>query len=235
MADALKLRGGEALAQKILKGSKAFGLGTQNLKVPNAATEAQFRKNRRVVFIVRQVTFIPPPPPPPPPPSSIIEDRFTVKLIRGGAVTLGDFGIESVTVTATIEITDNIDKKSAQFISASTGGGFGGGPFPINVSINFDPGEEVPFKTFRLTRTPIGLNSFEGMVTVFVDPGTGIGPASKGATLSFSFDGLQTNGANTMPQVIRVAAGNSSLTGPTIGLGAVTIGRLTMKGTPADL
>src|ERR1019366_2353952 len=47
--------GNEALAQKILSNSKAFGLGTQQLKVPNAINEQQFQQNRRVVFIIRQV------------------------------------------------------------------------------------------------------------------------------------------------------------------------------------
>jgi hypothetical protein len=64
LVEALKRKGGDALAQKIKQGSRAFGLGSQRLKVPKATTEAQFRRNRRVVFIVRQVTFIPRPPPP---------------------------------------------------------------------------------------------------------------------------------------------------------------------------
>jgi hypothetical protein len=242
LVEGLKKHGGDPIARKIAKGSRAFGLGTLRLKIPNATTEAQFSKNRRVVFIVREVTFLPPPPEPPPPPSSVIEDRFSVRLLQGAVVTVSHplvKGIESATLTATLQITDHIDKKRAEFVVLSTGAGFGAGPTAIGGSITFTPGPEVRFKTFRLLRGPgaatIDVKSFEGAVTVFIDFGAGIGPFSRGGTLSFSFDGLEANGANTQPTVIRVPGGTSSLSVPGIFAGDVMLGRMIMKGTPIDL
>lgn len=235
LVEELKRRGGEALAKKIAKGSKAFGLGTQNLKVPNATTETQFRLNRRVVFIVREVTFIPRPDPLPPPPS-VVEDRFRVRLINAGVITVGiTVGTESVTVTGTISITDIIDKKSAQFNFTATGGGLGLGLTKLGGSVSLSSGDEVGFKIFRLASTAISLSSIEGLVTVFVDPSGSAGPVSAGGKLTFSFDALEDNGANTMPQLIAVPAGKSSFSGASIDSPAVTIGRLTMMGTPANL
>jgi hypothetical protein len=43
----------------------------------------------------------------------------------------------------------------------------------------------------------INLNSFEGAMTVFIDPGASPGPVSSGGTLSFSFDALEAAGVNT--------------------------------------
>ena len=234
LADALKRRGGDALAQKITRGSKSFGLGTQNLKIPNASTEAEFRKNRRVVIIVRQVTFIPPPPPPPPPPSSIIEDRFTVQLVRSGVVCVGDFGVESTTVIATLAIRDKIDHKKAEFSVHATGGGFGGGPIPVSGTVTTDAGAEVPFKTFRRTRDVVDLKAFAGMVTIFVNGGVSLGPVSKGGALSISFDGLQSNGANTMPSIVPLPGGSSNFSGASIDFGSVAVGALSIKGDPFD-
>jgi len=238
LAAALKLKGGEALANRITKGSTAFGLGTQRLKVPNATTEAQFRLNRRVVFYIRQVTFIPPPPAPTPPPSSVIEDRYSVQLIKGAVltVTLAD-AIESVSALVTLRITDHIEKKTADFVATATGVGVGGGPFPLGGSINFDPGPEVFFKTFRFTdsRSDVDLSSFVGPVTIFSDANTGIGPLSAGGTLSFVFDALPDHGINTQPQVIRVPSGSSSFSVPGASAPeALPIGRLTMKGSPSS-
>jgi outer membrane protein OmpA-like peptidoglycan-associated protein len=237
---ALKRQGGEDFAKKIAKGSKAFGLGSQRLKVPNATTEAQFRKNRRVVFIVRKVTVIPPPPEPAPPPSSVVEDRFTVRLIRGGSVNVGALHVlESLTVSVTLEITDSVEKKRANFNVLATGGGFGAGPGKIGGSITLTPGRAVPFKVFRLLgpgAPAINLKSFEGKVTVFVDGGGGVGPKSQGGTLSFSFDALESAGANTQPTIVTVPGGGASLTTPTIGAGDVLpLGGMTMIGEPVSL
>jgi hypothetical protein len=232
--------GNEALAQKIASNSKAFGLGTQRLKVPNATNEAQFRQNRRVVFIIRQVTFVPPPPQPGPPRRSIIEDRFSVRLIKSGNVNVGFLHVlESLTVSATLEIIDTVEKKRALFNVLATGAGLGAGPTKIGGSITFDPGPEVKFKTFRLlgtTSARISVNSFVGRVTVFVGGGGGVGPKSVGGTLSFSFDALEAAGANTQPTVITVSGGSNSLSVPSIGAGDVLpLGRMTMIGTPTDL
>ena len=237
---ALKRLGGEDFANKIGKGSKALGLGSQRLKVPNATTEAQFRKNRRVVFIVRKVTVIPPPPEPAPPPSSVVENRFSVRLLRGGSVNVGAFHVlESLTISVTLEITDSVDKKRANFNVLATGGGFGAGPGKIGGSITVTPGPPVPFKTFRLLgpgAPSITLKSFEGKVTVFVDGGGGGGPVSKGGTLSFSFDALESAGANTQPTIVTVPGGNASLTTPTIGAGDVLpLGAMSMIGEPVSL
>ncbi|MFM0205609.1 hypothetical protein PQR53_38005 [Paraburkholderia fungorum] len=240
LVEALERKGGEAFAQKIKKGSTWFGLGTKSLKVPNASTEAQFRRNRRVVFIVRQVTFIPPPPEPPEPPRSVVEDRFSVQLLRTGSGTLTvSPGIESHTLAATVQIVDGLEKKAALFNVYATGVGVGGGPWPVGGSLTTGPGPVVNFKTFRLLgrgAPTISLKSFEGMVTVFVDIGGGLGPLTKGGTLSFSFDGLQSNGANTMPQVIRVpAGGNSTVMAPGLSAGDVALGRISMVGAPFDI
>lgn len=239
LVEALQRKGGNGLVQKIKKGSKAFGLGSQRLKVPNATTEAQFRRNRRVVFIVRQVTFIPPPPAPPAPPSSVVEDRFSVQLLRAGTITVSPSpGVESLTVAATLQIVDRMEKKAALFNVMATGGGFSFGPFKGGGSLTLNQGPVVNFKTFRLLgrgAPTINLKSFEGTVTVFVDGGGGAGPVTRGGALSFSFDGLEANGANTQPQVIRVPGGNSSLMTPGIAAGDVAVGRMQMIGTPVDL
>jgi hypothetical protein len=239
LVQALEKKGGKAIAQRIAKGSKAFGMGTQGLRVPNATTEDQMKKNRRVVFIVRQVTFLPPPPEPPPPPSSVIENRFSVKLVRAANLTVGALhALESFTLVATLEITDSVQKKKAEFVVTATGGGFGGGPTKVGGSLTFTPGPPVPFKTFRLlgpTAQNIDLGSFVGAVTVFVDGGGGVGPATQGGTLSFSFDALESAGANTQPRVIRLPGGNS-VAAPGIAAGDVLpLGRMTMKGTPTNL
>jgi outer membrane protein OmpA-like peptidoglycan-associated protein len=241
LVKALKKNGGEQTADKVAKGSEAFGLGATRLKIPNASTEAQFRMNRRVVFIVRQVTFIPPPPEPPPPPSSVVEDRFSVQLIGAAILSLSPSpGVESVTVAATLAIVDRIDKKRVLYDVKATGGGLGGGPIPVvGGSLNLGEGPVVNFKTFRLLghgASPIDLKSFEGAVTVFIDGGGGAGPLARGGTLSFSFDALESNGANTQPTVIRVPSdANSGFITPGISVGAVALGRMTMIGTPADL
>jgi hypothetical protein len=240
LVDAIKRKGGDALAQKIASNSKAFGLGTQRLKVPNATNEEQFRQNRRVVFITRQVTFVPPPPQPGPPPRSIIEDRFSVRLIKSGNVNVGFLHVlESLTVTATLEIIDTVGQKRALFNVLATGAGLGAGPTKIGGSITFDPGPEVKFKTFRLLgagSARISVNSFVGRVTVFVGGGGGAGPVSKGGTLSFSFDALEAAGANTQPTVITVSGGSNSLSVPSIGAGDVLpLGRMTMIGSPTNL
>jgi hypothetical protein len=240
--EAIKKKGGEALARKIASQSTHFGLGTQRLKIPNATTEPQFKKNRRVVFIVKLVTFLPPPPEPKPPPTSVIEDRFSVRIVKGGSFTVGFLkALESFTLIVTLEVSDAVDKKRAQFSVFATGGGIGGGPTPIGGSLTFQPGPEVKFKTFRLlgpTRPRINLKSFEGGVTVFVDGGGGAGGSdtTKGGTLSFSFDALEAAGVNTQPQVIRVPGGNSSLSAPSIAAGDVLpIGRMTMIGEMSNL
>ncbi len=237
--------GDRAFALRIARGSRAFGLGTQQLKVPNASTEAEFRQNRRVVFIVRQVTMIPAPPAPPPPPSSVIENRYSVRLTKGSVVTVAMPTAKAVplvptstTVFAQLEIKDNIDRKVASFAVNATGLGLGGGPTPIGGSITFDAGPEVNFKTFRLlgifARTP-KLEDFVGSVTVFMDADAGVGPMSKGGTLSFSFDALEASGMNTDPRIIRTPGGNNSLSVPGFDLGAVLpLGRLTMIGSPSS-
>lgn len=239
LIEALKRKGDDALAQKIKKGSKAFGLGSQRLKVPNASTEAQFRRNRRVVFIVRQVTFIPPPPEPPPPPSSVVEDRFSVQLLRAAIVTVTvSPGVESVTVAVSLNCVDRIDKKAAVFNVFATGLGIGGGPTPGGISFTRQ-GQPVPFKTFRLLGRlargvpPISLESFVGSVTVFIDVSGGMGPLTEGGTLSFSFNGLESNGVNTQPGVIRVPGGNSVMT-PGLSAPTVVHGRMQMVGKPVD-
>lgn len=237
--------GNKALAHRIAHGSRAFGLGTQQLKVPNASTEAEFRRNRRIVFIMRQVTMIPPPPQPTPPPSSVIEDRYSVRLIKGGVVTVGMPTAKfvpvvptSTTFIVTLEIKDNIDRKVASFNVSATGVGLGGGPTPIGGSVTFTAGPEVKFKTFRLlgrfSAAP-KLDDFVGSVTVFMDTDVGLGPVSKGGTLSFSFDALESNGMNTNPTVIPVPGGSVSFSVPGFDLGAVApLGRMTMMGSPSS-
>jgi hypothetical protein len=193
--------------------------------------------NRRVAFIVRQVTFLPPPPPPPPAPTSIIEDRFSVQLIKGGIVTVSVLEVlESATIEATVQIVDSVDKKVANFLVTTTGSGFGGGPTPIGGSLLLTPGPVVKFKTFRLLGAAggtIDLHSFEGEVTVFIDVNGGAGPVCKGGSLNFSFDALESNGANHMPTVIPVPTGNG-VCAPGISAGDVTVGRMTMVGSPSS-
>jgi hypothetical protein len=239
LVEALQRKGGDALAQKIKQGSRAFGLGSQRLKIPNATTEAQFRRNRRVVFVVRQVTFIPPPPEPPPPPRSVVEDRFSVQLLRAATISVSPSpGIDSLTVAADLQIVDRMEGKRALFKVMATGGGFSVGPTRGGGSLTLSEGPVVNFKTFRLLgrgAPTINLKSFEGAVSVFVDGGGGAGPVTRGGTLSFSFDGLEANGANTQPQVIRVPGGNSGLMTPGIAAGAVTVGLMRMVGTPVTL
>lgn len=237
LVDALNRKGGHAIAEKISKGSRWFGLGTRRLKIPDATTEAQFRRNRRVAFIFRQITFIPPLPTPPKPPSSVIEDRFSVRLLRAATLSVSRvLLIESFSVGADLQIIDHIDKKRAVFKVTATGIGLGAGPTRAGGSLTLTEGRFVKFKTFRLLgrgAPNIDLKSFEGRVTVFVDAGGGVGPAAKGATLSFSFDALEANGANTQPTVIRVPGGNSSVTTPGISAGAVAMGYMRMVGAPS--
>ena len=237
LRDALKKKGGDALAQKIVKGSRAFGLGTRDLRVPNASTEAEFKRNRRVVFVIRQVTFIPAPPEPPEPPKSIVEDRFSAQLIRsatfsGSPVT----GVEVLLLKATIEIVDRIDKKRVRFDVSTVGGGVSFGPFKGGGSVTLGAGPVKNFKTFRLLGRGAGvidLKSFEGAVTVFIDINAGVATKTKGGTLRFSFDALEANGANTQPTIIELpGADDSSAAVPGISFGDVTTGRMSMSGTP---
>lgn len=242
LLDALNRKGGRDIALKISRNAKAFGLGSSQLKIPNAFSEPQFRKNRRVVFVLRQVTFLPPPPEPQPPPRSVIEDRFTAKLTKSGNLTVGVLKvIESFTFIGTIQIVDKIDKKAANFNVSATGVGLGIGPTKIGGSIVFNAGKEVPFRTFRLVgggAAKIDLNSFVGRVTVFVDGGGGVGPSSttQGGTLSLSFDALEDAGANTQPTIIRLSGGKDSLSAPSLSAGDILpIGRMTMIGSPTDI
>jgi outer membrane protein OmpA-like peptidoglycan-associated protein len=234
----------DALVRKMTQGSKSFGLGTSRLKVPNASTEAQFKQNRRVVFVIRQVTFLPIPPEPPPSPSSVVEDRFSVRMIKGLIVTIGmptskavPLTPTSVTVTVTLEIKDHIIKQVAQFNVLGTGVGFGGGPIPVGGSLSLSPGNEVRFKTFRLLgkfAKPPSLVDFDGTCTVFMDGGTGVATKSVGGALSYSFDALEKSGLNTMPTVINVPGG-ASVSLPGVDLGAVMpLARITIIGSPSS-
>ena len=239
---AIARKGGEPLSKRILRGSKTFGLGTRQLKHPNAFTKDQFEENQRIVIIIRLVTFIPPLPQAKPPPSSVVEERFAARLMRSTTVSIGIPGthvIESVSLTATIEITDKIDKKMATFNVTATGGGFGGGPTPAGGSANKTPGALVDFSIFRLmgkNRAFIDLKSFVGGVTVFVDFGGGAGSVNRGGTLSFSFDALESAGVNTQPQVIRLPSGDGGVSVPSItGLTVMPLGRMTMLGAPTAL
>lgn len=237
LVDALNRKGGHAIAERVSKGSRWLGLGTQRLKIPNATTEAQFRRNRRVVFIFRQITFIPPLPEPPKPPSSVIEDRFSVRLLRAATFTVSPVPpIDSFSVGADLQIIDAIDKKLAVFKVIATGAGLSVGPFRGGGGLTITEGPFVKFKTFRLLgrgAPNIDLKSFEGRITVFVDGGGGAGTEVKGGTLSFSFDALEANGANTQPTVIRVPGGKSSVMTPGISAGAVAMGYMRMVGTPS--
>ena len=247
---ALEKHGGKALAQKIAQKSTKFGLGTQRLKIPNATTLDQFEQNRRVVFFVQEVTFIQPGPPPPPPPTSVIEDRFTVQLVKSATVTktftpslkVIDLGLEAIVLAATLEIVDTIDKKRATFNVFSGGVGASIGPpqLPAGGQIVFSPGPPVKFKIFRLlgrNAVVITLNSFVGAVTVFINAGASPGgKQSAGGAMSFSFDALEAAGVNTQPTLILVPSGSSSVSTPTVGGGDVLpLGRMTMVGTVTDL
>jgi hypothetical protein len=247
---AVEKHGGAALAQRIAQKSTAFGLGTQRLKIPNAINKDQFEQNRRVVFFLQEVTFIQPPPPPPAPPTSVIEDRFTVQLVKSASVTktitpslkVVDIGLEGILLAATLEITDTIDKKRATFNVFSSGVGASIGPpqLPAGGQIVFSPGPPVKFKIFRLlgkNAVVINLNSFVGAVTVFINAGASPGGTqSAGGSISFSFDALEAAGVNTQPSLILVPSGSSSVSTPTVGGGDVLpLGRMTMVGTPTDL
>lgn len=234
----------DALVKKMTKASKSFGLGTSRLKIANASTEAQFKQNRRVVFVVRQVTFLPAPPEPPPKPSSVVEDRFSVRMIKGAIVTISmptskavPLTPTSVTVTVTLEIKDHIVKQVAQFNVLGTGVGVGGGPTPAGGNLTLSPGNEVRFKTFRLLgkfAKPPSLVDFDGTCTVFMDGGTGVATKSVGGALSYSFDALEKSGLNTMPTVINVPGG-TSVSVPGVDLGAVMpLARITLMGSPSS-
>ena len=98
----------------------------------------------------------------------------------------------------------------------ATGGGFGAGPgkiWWIDHSNAWTSGAVQNLSVTGAGAPSINLKSFEGKVTVFVDAGGGVGPASKGA-LSFSFDALESAGANTQPTIVTVPGGNASLTTP---------------------
>ncbi|BDU16738.1 OmpA family protein [Lysobacter auxotrophicus] len=238
LVDALRRKGGNAIADRIARRSTKFGLGSQRLKVPNAKNEAEFRRNRRVVFIVRQVTFIPPPPKPPERPSSVIEDRFSVQLLRAATIGVSvATGVEVLTVAADLQIVDHMENKRAVFKVETMGGGFGIGPTKLGGSFNYKEGPPRKFRTFRLLgrgAPNIGLGSFDGKVTVFVDPGGGAGPKTAGASLSISFDALEANGANTQPSVIPIPGGNNAtIATPGISFGHATHGYMRMVGTPA--
>lgn len=238
LVDALRRKGGNAIADRIARRSTKFGLGSQRLKVPNASSEAEFRKNRRVVFIVRQVTFIPPPPKPPERPSSAIEDRFSVQLLRAATVAVSVVqGVEVLTVAADLQVVDHMENKRAVFKVETMGGGFGVGPTRLGGSFNYKEGPPQKFRTFRLLgrgAPNIGLNSFAGKVTVFVDPGGGAGPKTAGASMSISFDALEANGANTQPSVVPIPGGNNATVAmPGISFGHATHGFMRMVGAPA--
>lgn len=239
---ALKKHGGDALAHKITRGSRAFGLGTKHLKISNASTEAEFRRNRRVVFIVRQVTFLPPAPTQPEKPTSVVEERFKAQLIKSALITKsivsgGPFSVDGVVLTATIDITDKIDRKTARFSVLAGGAGVSASPIPAGASLTFNKGAEVDFKIFRLLgrlAAQISLNSFVGGVTVMVDPSGGVGPAatSRRGTLNFSFDALEAAGVNHIPGVIPLPGGNSSLGSPGFSAPIVLpLGRMSMTGS----
>lgn len=242
LAAALKKHGGEALAQKILRGSRTFGLGATRLKDPKAATEPQFRLNRRVVFVVREVTFLPPAPRPPETPTSVVEDRFKAQLIRAALVTKsvvsgGPFSVDGVVLNATVDVTDKIDHRKARFAVFSGGLGVSASPIPAGASLTFTPGREVDFQVFRLLgrlRTAISLDSFVGGVTVMVDPGGGAGGASttRGGGLNFSFDALELAGCNHMPGIIALPGGSVSASTPGFSAPIVLpVGRMTMIGS----
>lgn len=240
LVKALEKNGGEAFARKIARNSKAFGLGTQRLKIPHATTPEQFAQNRRVVFFVRQVTFVPAPPEPPPAPTSVIEERFSVRLVSSANITVGFSKLlESNSLTAQLEIIDLIDKKRAMFRVFSTGVGVSFGATKAGGQVVFSAGPAKKFKIFRLVgrnSANINLNSFEGAVTIFVDAGASPGPTSTGGTLSFSFDALERSGVNTQPQVIAVPSGDSSLSIPGFSGGDVLpLGTMVMIGTPTSL
>ena len=120
----------------------------------------------------------------------------------------------------------------------STGVGVSFGPTKAGGQVVFTAGPPVKFKIFRLlgrNRANISLNSFEGNVTVFVDPGASPGPVSRGGNLSFSFDALESSGVNTQPQVIPVPSGDSSFSVPSAGGGDVLpLGVMTMVGSPTS-
>lgn len=235
-----------ALVAKIARNSKSFGLGTQQLKEKNATTEAQFKKNRRGVFIAKKVTLVPRPPVAPPSPSSAIEDRFAVRLVNAGnlTVTIG-LVAQSFNLSAVLEVTDKVEKKKARFDVLATGGGLASSPTRFGGSVTFAPGPFVPFKTFRLLSGPgargvaslINLKSFEGGVTVFVDASASKGGTqSDGGTLSFSFDALEAAGANTLPPIVRVPSGNGSLNTPGGASPQVLpAGLMRMAGAPSNL
>jgi hypothetical protein len=242
LVEAIRRKSGDnAFADAVAKRSAAFGLGSRQLKVRDARSEADFRRNRRVVFILREVTMIPRPPPRPEPPSSVIENRYTVRLITGAVASVEaplptQFpkpGLAMVTVT--LQIKDLIDRKAALFNVAATGVGLGAGPFPAGGTLMLNAGPEVPFRIFRLlgrSGSPPDLRNFAGSVTVFQDFGAGIGPLSKGGTLSFSFDALERSGVNHVPTVIPVPSGNFSLSVPGIDTAAMPVGIMTMIGQP---
>ena len=237
---ALEKNGGAAFAAKIAKNSKAFGMGTQRLKIPNATTVKHFEQNRRVVFFVREVTFIPAPPEPPPAPTSVIEERFSVRLVSSANLSIGFAKVlESFSLTAQLEIVDLIDKKRAMFRAFSTGVGVSFGPTKAGGQVTFSAGPAVKFKIFRLlgrNRADISLKSFEGDVTIFVNAGASPGPVSSGGALSFSFDALERAGVNTQPQVILVPSGDSSISIPSAGGGDILpLGGMTMIGSPTNL
>ena len=226
LAEALEKKGGKDAAKRIVRGSKAFGLGTRSLKVPNAQTEDQFRRNRRVVFIIRQVTFLPPPPPPPERPTSVVEDRFTARLVGVASLTKSfSPATEGIGLRANIEIVDKVEKKKALFDVFAAGAGIAGGPTQVGGSINIRPGPAQPFKTFRLLGNGapvIDLNSFAGKCTVFVGVGGGAGTATAGGAISISFDALEAAGANTQPGVVPLpTADNTGAQTPGIAAGDV--------------
>ena len=66
---------------------------------------------------------------------------------------------------------------------------------------------------------------------MFVDVSGGAGPKNQGGTLNFSFDALESSGSNTQPTVIRLPGGTSNVI-PGLSAGDVTMGNMSMKGSP---
>ena len=252
LIDAIKRKSAdEAFAKRIRAKSARRGMATSKLKNKNARTELERSQNRRVVFYLHQVTFIPPPAPPPEPAKSVIESRYKVRLLSSLIASAGvpmakDF-VPSPTgyvLQAQLEITDEIDRRKASFSVKALGGGLSMGATPVSGSITVDAGAPVGFKTFRLLGrqgASVKLSNFEGRVTIFMDTsatsggGTLRAGQSFGGTLNFSFDALEANGMNTQPSVVRVPGGKWNVGVDGIDIGTVFIGTMSMDGSEKPL